>query len=53
MRPSTCRCEFDPINSCYGKGSIAVGAHLLLEPPNTRAAFSTERQRTRKTAKKS
>jgi hypothetical protein len=53
LQVEPCRCEFDPINSCYGKGSIAVGAHLLKNPPNTRAALSAESQRTRRSKKKS
>jgi hypothetical protein len=53
LRYKPCRCEFDPINSCYGKGSIAVGAHLLLAPPNTRAALSVEIQRNKAAGKKS
>lgn len=24
-----CRCEFDPLSSCFAGGSIAVGAHLI------------------------
>jgi uncharacterized protein DUF6519 len=48
---NSCRCEFDPINSCYGKGSMAVGAHLLV-PPNTRPALSVERQRQKRPVKK-
>jgi len=48
LRFRSCRCEFSPINNCYGKGSLAVGAHLLANPPNTRATPPAERQRMRK-----
>ena len=27
----SCRCEFEPLSSCFSMGSIAVGAHLLTE----------------------
>jgi Family of unknown function (DUF6519) len=25
----SCRCDFEPLSSCFGMGSIAVGAHLI------------------------
>ncbi|WP_263381649.1 FlxA-like family protein [Granulicella arctica] len=45
-----CRCEFSPINSCFGKGSIAAGAQLL-KTANTRATLSAEVQRTKRVSK--
>src|SRR5262249_39337035 len=49
----SCRCEFEPLSSCFGVGSVAVGAHLVskgvglsLRPAeNARAAPAPRRAR--------
>jgi hypothetical protein len=48
---TSCRCEFEPLSSCFSMGSIAVGAHLLrptARPPQAAPAAKPARKRKRR-----
>jgi hypothetical protein len=39
----SCRCDFEPLSSCFGMGSIAVGAHLIRQQPRSGATIAPGR----------